>query len=53
MWIVPIVWTIYNGMTIWMLHAPAALVLPAIAVAALVTRLRQTAGNRLPGTDDA
>ena len=38
LWPLPLVWTVYNGATLWLLHAPGGLVLPAIAVVALATQ---------------
>jgi hypothetical protein len=39
LWPIPLVWTLYNGATLWMLHAYAGLALGTIAVVALLTRI--------------
>lgn len=39
LWVIPVIWSLYSGMTLWTLGAPDAILLPVLVVAALVARL--------------
>lgn len=41
LWVIPVGWSLFSGMTLWTLHAPDAVVLPGLVFAALGVALRR------------
>jgi hypothetical protein len=50
LWVIPVCWCLFSGLTLWAMHTPDAWLPPAIAIGglALAVALRRTHGNQSP-----